>query len=65
MSTATISTATTPHWDGIDRRTGELPKAPLFGELLVESSWRPADLVPAATEGWLRSAGYVKDRRTK
>lgn len=49
-------------WDGIDRRQGR-PQAPLFGELLVESNWRPSDPVPQATEGWLRSHGYAKDRR--
>jgi hypothetical protein len=50
-------------WDGVERRQG-VPPAPLFGELLVESSWRPADVVPAATEAWLRALGYVKERRS-
>lgn len=65
MSNPTMTTEPTRHWDGPDRRSGAAPKAPLFGELLVESSWRPADVVPAANEGWLRAFGYVKDRRTK
>jgi hypothetical protein len=65
MSTTTIATESKPSWDGIDRRSGRTPQVPLFGELLVESSWRPADVVPAASEGWLRAFGYVKDRRTK
>lgn len=65
MSTTTIATDSKRAWDGVDRRSGHTPQAPLFGELLVESSWRPADVVPAASEGWLRAFGYVKDRRTK
>lgn len=54
---------TSNRWDGIDRRSGRTPSIPLFGELLVESSWRPSDVVPAASEGWLRAYGYAKDRR--
>lgn len=65
MPMTTLATDTKRTWDGIDRRNGTTPEAPLFGELLVESSWRPADVVPAASEGWLRAFGYVKDRRTK
>jgi hypothetical protein len=62
MPTPILTSQPTRTWDGIDRR-GETPKAPLFGELLVESSWRPSDVVPAASEGWLRAFGYAKDRR--
>lgn len=58
------TTTTATRWDGIDRRAGA-PVAPLFGELLIESSWRPTDIASAATEGWLRSTGYVKDRRSR
>lgn len=64
MSTNTMATDSKRTFDGVDRRSGAAPKAPLFGELLVESSWRPSDVVPAASEGWLRAFGYVKDRRT-
>ncbi len=62
MLTPTVTTAPTKTWDGIDRRTGK-PKAPLFGELLIESEWRPSDVVPAVNEGWLRSKGFAPDRR--
>ena len=64
MSTTTLATDSKQNWEGVDRRSGRAPQAPLFGELLVESSWRPADGVPAAGEGWLRAFGYGKDRRT-
>lgn len=63
MSTTTMATLSQRPWDGVDRRSGRTPSAPLFGELLVESSWRPADVVPHASEGWLRAFGYVKNRR--
>lgn len=65
MTTAPTATDSNRRWDGTDRRSGLTPKAPLFGELLVESSWRPSDVVPHASEGWLRAFGYAKDRRTK
>ncbi len=45
-----------------DRRRGA-PKAPLFGELLIESSWRPTDPPMGASEGWLRANGFAPDRR--
>ncbi|MDP1922099.1 MAG: hypothetical protein Q8L14_38015 [Myxococcales bacterium] len=65
MPTTTMATDSKRSWDGIDRRSGVVPQPPLFGELLVESSWRPADVVPAASEGWLRAYGYAKNRRDR
>ncbi|MCA3015372.1 MAG: hypothetical protein INH41_23535 [Myxococcaceae bacterium] len=62
MQTPVTTTTSTRTWDGVDRRA-ETPKVPLFGELLVESAWRPSDVVAAANEGWLRAFGYAKDRR--
>ncbi|MBI3184564.1 MAG: hypothetical protein HYZ28_20710 [Myxococcales bacterium] len=45
-----------------ERRKGK-PSAPLFGELLIESNWRPADRPPVSSEGWLRAHGYAPERR--
>jgi hypothetical protein len=54
--------ANTNNWQGNDRRTGA-PPAPKFGELLVESAWRPTDKPVSASDGWLRANGYAPDRR--
>ena len=51
-------------WPGEDRRKGK-PAAPLFGELLIESQWRPGDRPPVQCEGWLRAHGYAPDRRQR
>jgi hypothetical protein len=51
------------NWDGVDRRKGK-PTPPLFGELLIESNWRPGDRPPVRSEAWLRANGYSPDRRT-
>lgn len=34
-------------------------------ELTLESSWRPTDRSPVATEAWLRTNGYAPDRRRR
>ncbi|MBX7100296.1 MAG: hypothetical protein K1X89_21445 [Myxococcaceae bacterium] len=47
-----------------ERRTGT-PPAPVFGELLIESSWRPTDKPSVEAEGWLRAHGYAPDRRQR
>ena len=48
----------------LERRSGP-PVAPMFGELLVESSWRPTDKPSVESEGWLRANGYAQDRRSR
>jgi hypothetical protein len=48
---------------GADRRRRARPTAPALGELLVESSWRPADRPPVAVQGWLVAHGYAPERR--
>lgn len=45
-----------------DRRRGKA--ATMWGELVVESAWRPSDKPHVESEGWLRSHGYLADRRT-
>jgi hypothetical protein len=44
-----------------DRRRGKA--ATMWGELVVESAWRPSDKPRVESEGWLRSHGYLADRR--
>jgi hypothetical protein len=54
-----------PHTEAaplVDRRKGP-PPAPMYGELLIDSGWRPNDLPPPEHEGWLRTKGVVPDRR--
>lgn len=46
-----------------DRRKGKA--ASMWGELVVESAWRPTDKPRVESEGWLRSHGYLADRRTQ
>jgi hypothetical protein len=46
-----------------DRREARRPPAPTYGELVVESSWRPADRPPVQSEGWLIAHGYAAERR--
>lgn len=47
--------------DTTDRRKGKA--ASMWGELVVESAWRPTDKPRVESEGWLRSHGYLADRR--
>lgn len=42
------------------RRTGPVT---MWGELVVESSWRPGDKPRVESEGWLRAHGYLPERR--
>lgn len=49
-------------WQGPERRTGKGP-APLFGELSMETLWRPTDKPAGVSDGWLRAHGYAPDRR--
>jgi hypothetical protein len=48
----------------MERRRTPQPSAPQLGELLVESSWRPADR-PRTSEGWLIAHGYAPERRER
>ena len=43
----------------------DAPARSRFCELAIESSWRPADRAPVASEGWLRTNGYAPDRRLR
>lgn len=47
----------------MERRTSGTANS--FGELAIESSWRPTDRAPVAAEGWLRANGYAPDRRLR
>jgi hypothetical protein len=47
--------------NSIDRRRGTA--ATMWGELVVESAWRPSDKPRVESEGWLRAHGYLADRR--
>lgn len=44
-----------------DRRRGQ--GASMWGELIVESAWRPSDKPRVESEGWLRAHGYLSERR--
>jgi hypothetical protein len=35
----------------------------IWGELVVEMSWRPSDKPKVESEGWLHAHGYRPDRR--
>ena len=48
----------------MERRQGP-PPAPQYGELLIESGWRPSDKPAVESEGWLRAHGYAPDRRQR
>lgn len=37
----------------------------MWGELVVESAWRPTDKPRVESEGWLRANGYLVDRRAQ
>lgn len=37
--------------------------ASMWGELVVETSWRPTDKPKVESEGWLRANGYLPERR--
>jgi hypothetical protein len=45
-----------------DRRTRSNPRSP-FGELLVESAWRPSDRPRVQDQGWRIAHGYAPERR--
>lgn len=45
-----------------ERRRGT-PPVPLYGELLLDSGWRPTELISPEHEGWLRARGVFVDRR--
>lgn len=45
----------------MERRRGTATT--MWGELVVESSWRPTDKPRVESEGWLRQNGYLADRR--
>jgi hypothetical protein len=47
----------------MERRTGARP-ASMWGELVVEPTWRPQDK-PKVEESWLRTNGYLPDRRSR
>ncbi len=47
--------------ENTDRRRGST--ASMWGELVVESMWRPSDKPRVESEGWLRSHGYLPERR--
>jgi hypothetical protein len=49
----------------MERRADGCAKQEAFGELTIESSWRPTDRAPVAAEGWLRANGYARDRRLR
>ena len=46
----------------VDEGLFALEDAPV-GELVVESAWRPSDKPRVESEGWLRSHGYLPERR--
>ena len=46
-----------------DRRRGKA--ATRWGELVIESAWRPSDKPRVESEGWLRANGYLVDRRSE
>ena len=48
----------------MERRRGT-PPPPKYGELLIESGWRPTDKPGIESEGWLRAHGYAPDRRQR
>jgi hypothetical protein len=47
----------------MERRRGA--PVTMWGELVVESSWRPQDKPRVESEGWLRANGYLADRRAQ
>jgi hypothetical protein len=49
----------------MERRERRTPKAPAWGELVVESSWRPTDRPVVQAEGWLIANGYAPERRER
>ncbi len=58
----------TPTFDDkptMERRDRRAPAAPTWGELLVESSWRPSDRPRVQSEGWLIAHGYAPERRER
>ncbi len=49
----------------LTERRGDAQRFHALGELAIESSWRPTDRAPVASEGWLRANGYAPDRRLR
>jgi hypothetical protein len=49
----------------LERRERRAPAAPTWGELVVESSWRPSDRPKVQAEGWLIANGYAPERRAR
>ncbi|HEY1088641.1 MAG TPA: hypothetical protein VGE37_13140 [Archangium sp.] len=47
----------------MERRRGSATT--MWGELVVESAWRPQDKPRVESEGWLRANGYLVDRRAQ
>jgi hypothetical protein len=62
QNTTRSHSQTTSQWAGNDRRQGP-PPPPRFGELLVESAWRPTDQMSSDAENWFRARDTAVDRR--
>ncbi len=52
---------TTTDTASMERRQGSSPS--IWGELVVELSWRPSDKPKVESDGWLRAKGYLPERR--
>jgi hypothetical protein len=48
----------------MDRRQDRLPTT-MWGELVVESAWRPTDRPRVESPGWLIHHGYAPERRER
>jgi hypothetical protein len=55
---------TTPTRPVMERREDRQPKT-AWGELVVESSWRPTDRPKVESHGWLVTHGYAPERRER
>jgi hypothetical protein len=51
----------TPQAPSMERRSDK-NKTSMWGELVVEPSWRPTDK-PKVEPGWLHANGYLPERR--
>ncbi len=58
-------TETTEQKPTMERRERRTPRAPAWGELVVESAWRPSDRPLVQSEGWLIAHGYAPERRER
>jgi|APLak6261678615_1056124.scaffolds.fasta_scaffold00312_9 hypothetical protein len=47
----------------MERRQRQGAAASMWGELVVEMSWRPSDKPKVESDGWLRANGYLPERR--